>query len=80
MRFGPSWAADYAEAQARARFRREEALNRVIETRNPRIRPTEKYLRGPLPSWSPEFGSFADYLEYRATRSMGKYDPNVKYR
>ncbi len=75
----PEWAAQRAEAHARAHLNRERAINRVIEHRNPSLPPTARYQRGPLSSWHPRFGSLADYLEYLARREMGRFDPHVDY-
>jgi hypothetical protein len=76
---GPAGAAAYAEAQAHARLHHERALNSVIASRNPHLRSTERYQRGPLPPWHPRFGSPADYLSYLARREMGRFDPEIAY-
>ena len=77
--FTSEWAAKHAEAHARARRDHERAINRVIECRNPHLLSTPEYRRGALPPWHPRFGTHADYLDYLATREMGRFDPHVKY-
>ncbi len=69
----------FQESQAAARLARERSLNDFFLRRNPRLQSTERYERGPLPSTDPRFGSRADYIEYEATREMGRFDPYVKY-
>ena len=75
----PSWAVDYAERAARDVLARELALNRVIEERNPTLRPTAAYLKGPLRTSSVRFDTPEAYIRYCATRERGKYNPNVRY-
>jgi hypothetical protein len=75
----PSWAAEYAERQARALYCRERRLNEVIERRCPNLKPTPEYQRGPLPAWLPRFYSPVERITYLARREMGKFDPNVRY-
>ncbi len=77
--YSPSSAAERAEAHARAAIERERAINRVIASRNPCMPSTERYRRGPLPSWDPRFGVPVDYLRYVARREMGRFDPLVDY-
>jgi hypothetical protein len=54
-------------------------MNEFIESKRQGIRPTERYLKGPLPSWHPRFGSELDLLEYQLKRELGKYDEMVDY-
>ncbi len=75
----PSWAAGYAEAQARASIERERAINRVIANRNPCLLETEQYRRGTLSSFDMRFNSRADYLRYVARREMGRFDQLIDY-
>jgi hypothetical protein len=75
----PKWAAEHAEREARAALECERAINRVIEQRNPRLRPTARYLEPPLPSSSVQFNTRADVLRYQARREMGKFDPCVTF-
>ena len=75
----PGWAADYAEAQARARLERERAINQVIESRNPHLPESALYKRPPLPSWHPRFPTRESYTNYLATREMGRYNPTIKF-
>ena len=75
----PSWAADRLEADARAWYRREKALNEVIERRNPRLQPTAAYKQEPQPASNPVFYTPERYWRYRARREMGKFDPNVVF-
>ncbi len=74
----PSWAADYAERQAEARLRREQAINAVIERRRPDLRPTEEYRRTAVSSFSARFYTREQWLNYECRRTMAKYDPRVK--
>lgn len=75
----PRWAAEHAEREARAALERELAINRVIERRNPNLRPTARYLEPPLPPSSVQFNTRADVLRYQAKRAMGKFDPFVQF-
>ena len=77
MRSSPDWAARVAERRAAERWCRERALNEVIEARLPGIQPTAKYAAGPLPP--SRFYTREAWLTYRWRRSMGKYDPFVRY-
>jgi hypothetical protein len=74
----PSWAADRAEADAHQRFRHEQALNEVIERRNPNLQPTALYRQPLIPASSPIFFTATSYWNYRTLKERGKYDPNVR--
>ena len=75
----PSWAADYAEAQASKRLERERAINQVIASRNPNLPDTEAYRRGPVSPMHPMFPTKASYTEYLARREMGRFNPTIKF-
>jgi hypothetical protein len=63
------------------RLRRENDLNRVIERRNPSLRPTEEYLRtASVSSFSPQFSTREDWILFQVRRAMSKYDPNIRVR
>jgi hypothetical protein len=78
-RIAPDTAARYAEAQAHVQIERERAINRVIKHRNPTLPETDRYRCGALPPSDPRFGSRLDYLRYVAKRTMGRFNPNVRY-
>ncbi len=74
-RLSATWAADYAEREAGRRYRRELDLNRVIETRNPTLKPSAEYLRTAKPNRV--FFSRTDRIEWETRRQMAKFDPFV---
>ena len=75
----PSWAANYAERQEAKALERELALNRFIEAKNPKLRPTALYQEPPLPSSSVCFPTRAAWIRYETIRARGKYDPQVVF-
>jgi hypothetical protein len=51
----------------------------VIERKNPQLRPTAEYTKGPIPAWHPRFGTETDYWNYRAARERRKFNPTQRY-
>lgn len=74
-KYSPSWAADYAERTAEAFYRRERSLNAFIESKNPHLKPTARYLAGPRPAV--EFHTRKAYLNHLARYEMSKYNPHI---
>jgi hypothetical protein len=75
MSKSPSLAADYIERQAEEALRREHEMNAFVERKNPHLKPTARYIAGPLPSNHPQFHTRAHYLDYLRRRELGKYNP-----
>jgi hypothetical protein len=68
------------ESQAEERLRRERHFNHLLATRCcAPAEETERYARGPLCPSDPRFYTRLDYLNYLATREMGRFNPTVKY-
>lgn len=75
----PEQLARLVESQAEERLRRERRFNDFLLARCPPPRSTERYQRGPLPPSDPRFYTYAEYIDYRATREMGRFNPTVSY-
>jgi hypothetical protein len=73
----PSWAVRFEERRAYEAFRREEALNRFVESRRPGLVPSFVYRKAPFPPSDPRFGAAGAYWTYRQRREMSKYGPNL---